>query len=62
MGKSAFVTSMAGYIAVEEKIPVAIFSLEMSKEQLMQRFYALKQRLRLIGLELVFLLLQNGQF
>ncbi|MDP8290178.1 MAG: replicative DNA helicase [Candidatus Susulua stagnicola] len=38
MGKSAFVTSMAGYIAVEEKIPVAIFSLEMSKEQLMQRF------------------------
>ncbi|NQT28135.1 MAG: replicative DNA helicase [Candidatus Omnitrophica bacterium] len=38
MGKSAFVTSIAGYVAVEEKIPVAIFSLEMSKEQLMQRF------------------------
>jgi len=38
MGKSAFVTSMAGFVAVEEKIPVAIFSLEMSKEQLMQRF------------------------
>jgi len=38
MGKSAFVTSIASYAAVEEKIPVAIFSLEMSKEQLMQRF------------------------
>ncbi len=38
MGKSAFVTSIAGFVAVEEKIPVAIFSLEMSKEQLMQRF------------------------
>ncbi|UCD15296.1 MAG: replicative DNA helicase [Candidatus Omnitrophota bacterium] len=38
MGKSAFVTSIAEHVAVEEKNPVAIFSLEMSKEQLMQRF------------------------
>jgi len=38
MGKSAFCTSMASFMAVEEKIPVAIFSLEMSKEQIMQRF------------------------
>lgn len=38
MGKSAFATSIASFVAVEEKIPVAIFSLEMSKEQLMQRF------------------------
>ncbi|MBU2043970.1 MAG: replicative DNA helicase [Candidatus Omnitrophica bacterium] len=38
MGKSAFVTSIAAHVAIEEKIPVAIFSLEMSKEQLMQRF------------------------
>lgn len=38
MGKSAFCTSIASYIAIEEKIPVAIFSLEMSKEQIMQRF------------------------
>ncbi|MBU1122938.1 MAG: replicative DNA helicase [Candidatus Omnitrophica bacterium] len=38
MGKSAFVTSIAEHVAVEEKIPVVIFSLEMSKEQLMQRF------------------------
>jgi replicative DNA helicase len=38
MGKSAFATSIAEYAAVEEKIPVAFFSIEMSKEQLMQRF------------------------
>lgn len=38
MGKSAFVTSMAEHAAVTENVPVAIFSLEMSKEQLMQRF------------------------
>jgi len=38
MGKSAFVTSIAEYVAVEEKLPVGIFSLEMSKEQVMQRF------------------------
>jgi len=38
MGKSAFITSIAGHAAIEENIPVAIFSLEMSKEQLMQRF------------------------
>jgi len=38
MGKSAFAISIARYVAVEEKIPVAFFSLEMSKEQLIQRF------------------------
>ena len=38
MGKSAFATSIAEHVAVSEKIPVGIFSLEMSKEQLMQRF------------------------
>lgn len=37
MGKSAFVTSIAEYIGVHEKIPLVIFSLEMSKEQLVQR-------------------------
>ena len=38
MGKSALAVSIAEHAAVEEKVPVAIFSLEMSKEQLMQRF------------------------
>jgi replicative DNA helicase len=37
MGKSALAASMAEYAAVEKKIGVAYFSLEMSKEQLVQR-------------------------
>jgi replicative DNA helicase len=38
MGKSAFVTCIAEFAAVEHKQPVGFFSLEMSKEQLVQRF------------------------
>lgn len=38
MGKSAFTISLAEHVAITEKIPVVIFSLEMSKEQVMQRF------------------------
>ncbi|MDD4954270.1 MAG: replicative DNA helicase [Candidatus Omnitrophica bacterium] len=37
MGKSAFALGMAEYAGVIEKAPIAIFSLEMSKEQLAQR-------------------------
>ena len=37
MGKTAFVLSMARNIAVEHKIPVAVFSLEMSSLQLINR-------------------------
>ena len=34
MGKTTFVMDIARHVGVREKIPVAIFSLEMSKEQL----------------------------
>ncbi len=37
MGKTALALNMAANVAIKEKIPVAVFSLEMSKEQLMQR-------------------------
>ncbi|MBR1878457.1 MAG: replicative DNA helicase [Paludibacteraceae bacterium] len=37
MGKTAFVLSMAKNIAIDRKIPVAIFSLEMSNVQLVNR-------------------------
>ncbi|MDO5656627.1 MAG: replicative DNA helicase [Flavobacteriaceae bacterium] len=37
MGKTAFVLSMAKNIAVDHKIPVAVFSLEMSSLQLITR-------------------------
>jgi replicative DNA helicase len=37
MGKTAFCLNIAQHVAVEANVPVAIFSLEMSKEQLVQR-------------------------
>lgn len=37
MGKTAFVLNIAQYVAVRARIPVAVFSLEMSKEQLVNR-------------------------
>ena len=40
MGKTAFCLNLAHNIAAVDKLPVAIFSLEMSKEQLTQRLLA----------------------
>ncbi|MBP5974338.1 replicative DNA helicase [Brasilonema sp. CT11] len=40
MGKTAFCLNLAHNIAASYKLPVAIFSLEMSKEQLAQRLLA----------------------
>ncbi len=37
MGKSSFMLSMAMHMAMQEKVPVVIYSLEMSKEQLVMR-------------------------
>ncbi|GAB4262271.1 replicative DNA helicase [Thermincola ferriacetica] len=37
MGKTAFCLNIAQHAAVRSQVPVAIFSLEMSKEQLVQR-------------------------
>ncbi len=37
MGKTAFCLNIAQYAALERKLPIAIFSLEMSKEQLVIR-------------------------
>ena len=37
MGKTSFALNIAQYCAIETNVPVAIFSLEMSKEQLVQR-------------------------
>lgn len=37
MGKTAFALNMVQHVAIKAKIPVAVFSLEMSKEQLVQR-------------------------
>jgi replicative DNA helicase len=37
MGKTAFILNIAQHAAIEHNIPVALFSLEMSKESLVQR-------------------------
>lgn len=44
MGKTAFVLNVAQYAAIEKKVPVAIFSLEMSKESLVQRMLTAEAR------------------
>ncbi|HKS05290.1 MAG TPA: replicative DNA helicase [Gemmatimonadaceae bacterium] len=40
MGKTALVLNIAQYVALEREVPVAIFSLEMSKESLATRMLA----------------------
>lgn len=50
MGKTAFALCMALNAATSQNIPVAIFSLEMSKEQLMQRLLAVRGRVNLSSL------------
>ncbi len=45
MGKTAFATNIAVFAACKERIPVAIFSLEMSKEQLAQRMLSAEARI-----------------
>lgn len=47
MGKTAFALCMALNAALQHQIPTAIFSLEMSKEQLMQRMLAVEGRVNL---------------
>jgi replicative DNA helicase len=42
MGKTAFVLNIAQYIAFKKEKSVAIFSLEMSKEQLVNRLFSLE--------------------
>ena len=44
MGKTAFALNMAMNAAVDDKIPVCIFSLEMSAEQLITRMLAARAR------------------
>jgi replicative DNA helicase len=56
MGKTAFTLNVASYVAIHEKKPVAFFSLEMSKEQLVQRMLCSEggidsQRLRIGEIE-----------
>ena len=44
MGKTAFVLNIAQYVAFHSNLTAAIFSLEMSKEQLVNRMFSLESR------------------
>ncbi|MBQ3784360.1 MAG: replicative DNA helicase [Lachnospiraceae bacterium] len=44
MGKTAFVLNIAEHVAVKEKIATAIFSLEMSKEELCKRILSMHSK------------------
>lgn len=44
MGKTAFVLNIAQYVAFHKNMCTAIFSLEMSKEQLVNRLFSLESR------------------
>ncbi|MCD6163388.1 MAG: replicative DNA helicase [candidate division Zixibacteria bacterium] len=45
VGKTAFSLNIAEHVAVENKIPVLLFSLEMSKEQIAQRLLCSRARI-----------------
>jgi len=47
MGKTAFVMNIVEHVAVHEKRPVAVFSLEMSSQQLVQRMLCSRARVNL---------------
>jgi replicative DNA helicase len=44
MGKTALVLNIAQYAAIEKNVPIALFSLEMSKESLVQRMLTAEGR------------------
>ncbi len=44
MGKTAFVLNVAQYVAFKQSKTVAIFSLEMSKEQLVNRLFSMESK------------------
>ena len=45
MGKTAFVLSIADYVAFRKEMSVAIFSLEMAKEQLVNRLFSMEAKI-----------------
>jgi len=47
MGKTALAMNIAEHVAVDHKMPVAIFSLEMSSQQLVQRLLCSRARVNL---------------
>ncbi|MFH2138435.1 MAG: replicative DNA helicase [Candidatus Omnitrophota bacterium] len=59
MGKSALMCGFAEHAALVEKVPTAIFSLEMSKESLVQRILCSHARVNMQGVRTGFLAQQD---
>ena len=47
MGKTALAMNIAEHVAINEKLPVGVFSLEMSSQQLVQRLLCSRARVNL---------------
>jgi replicative DNA helicase len=47
MGKTALAMNITEHVAIQEKLPVAVFSLEMSSQQLVQRLLCSRARVNL---------------
>ena len=47
MGKTALAMNIAEHVAIQEKLPVGVFSLEMSSQQLVQRLLCSRARVNL---------------
>lgn len=62
MGKTAFAMNIAEHVAVEQKQAVAIFSLEMSTEELTKRFICSRSRINLRDVQGGFLDPGRGDF
>lgn len=61
MGKTAFVLNIAQYMAFHNDVTAAIFSLEMSKEQLVNRLLALESKVDSQNIRTGNLEMKNGQ-
>jgi len=55
MGKSSFCMNIAAHVAIEEKKPVGVFSLEMSRDHLVQRMLCSEARVEMNKLRTGFL-------
>ena len=49
-GKTALALNIASHVALEEKLPVLLFSLEMSRHAIMQRFISSEARVNLMSI------------
>ncbi len=62
LGKTSFAMDIARHVAIKEKIPVGIFSLEMSTDQLIDRIIAAEAYVNLWNLRTGRLSQENGDF